>query len=184
MPVVVRDQQGNINAEYSYVLTHEQGAGHYLDEEMTKYSSCRVDWKYTFANLYEKWYVPIACPELVEGKMDTPVATLEGGCAGYAGMYTGMVQANYMIDAITLRIVDADGKVVLDKPYFVGVKDPDYFGGMDLCRGFLTSADLADLARFLPEVSFTQGKEYSYTVTANLTTFDNIVVNEGSFTYG
>lgn len=183
-PVVVRDQAGNINAEYSYVLTHEQGAGHYLDEEMTQYSSCKVNWKYTFGNLYQKWYVPIACPELVEGKMDTPVATLEGGCGGYAGMYTGMVQANYMIDAITLKIVDADGKVVLDKPYFVGVKDPDYFGGMDLCRGFLTSADLADLARFLPEVSFTQGKEYSYTVTANLTTFDNIVVNEGSFTYG
>ena len=184
-PVVVRDQAGNINEEYSYVLTHEQGAGHYLDEEMTQYSSCKVNWKYTFGNLYQKWYVPIACPELVEGKMDTPEAKLEGGCGGYAGMYTGKVQANFMLDAITLKIVDQDGNVVLDKPYFVTVKDPDYYGGMDYAaRSYIDSADLTDLARFLPEVSFTQGKEYSYTVTANLATFDDIVVNEGSFTYG
>jgi len=183
-PVIVRDQEGKINAEYSYVLTHEQGAS-IRDDEKMEYSSCRVNWKYTFANLYESWYVPVACPELVEGKMDTPEATLEGGCQGYAGMYTGKVQANFMIDSITLKIVDEDGNVVLDKPYFITVQDPDYYGGMDYAaRSYIDSADLADLARFLPEVNFTQGKDYSYTVTANLATFDNIVVNEGSFTYG
>lgn len=184
-PVVVRDQEGKISAEYSYVLTHEQGAGHYLDEEMTQYSSCKVNWKYTFGNLYQKWYVPIACPELAEGKMDTPEAILEGGCGGYAGMFTGVVNSNYMLDSLTLKILDENGNVLLDKPFFNTVQHPDYYGGMDYAaRTVVMSADLADLARFLPEVNFTQGKEYSYTVTANLATFDKIVVNEGSFIYG
>ena len=184
-PVVVRDQAGKISADYSYVLTHEQGAGHYLDEEMTQYSSCKVNWKYTFGNLYQKWYVPIACPELVEGKMDTPEAILEGGCSGYAGMFTGVVNSNFMLESLTLKIQDENGNVLLDKPFFTTVQHPDYYGGMDYAaRSVVLSADMADLARFLPAVNFTQGREYSYTVTANLATFDNIVVNEGSFTYG
>jgi len=185
MPVVVRDQNGKISAEYSYVLTHEQGAGHYLDEEMTQYSSCKVDWKYTFANLYQKWYVPIACPELVAGEMDTPEATLEGGCQGYAGMFTGTVHTNFMLDSVTLKITDAKGNVLLEKPFFTTVQDPDYYGGMDFAaRSYVDSLDLAEMARFLPQVTFTHGQEYSYTVTANLATFDDIVVNEGTFTYG
>ena len=90
-----------------------------------------------------------------------------------------------MLDAVTLKITDAKGNVVLEKPFFTTVQDPDYYGGLDFAaRSYVDSMDIADLARFLPEVSFIQGQEYSYTVTANLATFDNIVVNEGSFIYG
>ena len=183
-PVVVRDQEGKINANYSYVLTHEQGAG-MMDEENMSYTSCRVNYKYTFANLYEKWYCPITNKTLLTGEMETPTATLEGGCGGYAGMYTGKVQANYSLDYVTLKITDDKGDVLLEKPFFPTVQKISDYGGMDFAaRAYVDSMDIADLAMFLPYVSFTQGQTYHYTVTANLATFDNIVVNEGSFTYG
>lgn len=183
-PVIVKDQSGKIDPQYSYVLTHEQGATN-NDEANLIMSTCKVNWKYTFANLYADWYCPFTMEELVTGEMEPVEAKLEGGCEGYAGMITGMVKANYKLDSVTLKITDSEGQTVVEHPIFVTAqKSSDYGGNYFAARTYVDNMDLADFAVVLTRVPLEQGGSYSYTLTADLATFDHIVVHEGSFTYG
>ena len=148
-------------------------------------SSCKVDWKYNFATLYLDAYIPVTCEELLTGEMEPVEASLEDGCNGYGGMITGTVKANYQLDYVTLTIVDSKGNTVLDHPVFSTTqKSSDYGGNFFDSRFYKNSMDLADFAAILSRTSFQSGESYNYTVTANLSTFDNIVVHEGNFTYG
>lgn len=183
-PVIIRDQEGKIDPTYSYILMHEQGSS-WTDEVNMTTSSCKTNWKYTFAALYGDCYVPVTCEELLTGEMETPEAQLLDGCNGYAGMFTGMVKANYQLDYVTLTITDDQGNEVLDHPVFcTAQKTNDYGGNYFTSRVYTDSMDLADFAAVLTKVKLEEGRSYSYTITANLATFDNIVVGEGSFDYG
>ena len=183
-PVVIRDQAGQINPTYSYVICHEQG-GYMVDDVNKVCTFGKHDWKYTFAALYDTAYLPFTCEELITGEMEPVEAKLEGGCNGYAGMFNGTVQANYHLDAVTLTILDGEGNTVLDHPMFVTAqKYNDYGNNYYTSRNFTNSYDMSNFAMVMTQVPLEQGKTYSYTVTANLATFDNIVVHEGEFSYG
>lgn len=183
-PVIVKDQQGNIDPDYSYVLTHEQGSP-VEDHKLKISSSCKVNWKRTFSNLYFNWYIPVTCEEFLTGEMETPEATLENGCNGYAGMFTGTVRANYHLASVTLKVVDANGETLVEHPFFTtSQKNEDYNNHYFTARNYMDHLNLADMANVLSRVRFQQGETYHYTLTANLATFDDIPVHEGSFTYG
>ena len=182
--VVVRDQQGLINPDYSYVISHEQGMSTMSSEEL-RYSSWRVNYKYTFANLYFDTAVPFTCQELLTGEMEPVEASLEGGCDGYTGMITGTVKSNYNIDSVTLRITDSKGNEVLNHPMWVSVlKTEDWGGNAMQTRSANNCYDLANFAIVLANTPLKNGETYSYSVTADLYTFDHIKVHEGTFTNG
>ena len=183
-PAVVRDQAGNIEPSYSYVICHEQG-GETVDDVNKVVTFGKIDYKYTFAQLYGTCYVPFTCEELITGEMEPAEATLEGGCDGYPGMFTGTVKANYQLDFVTLTIVDSDGNTVLDHPIFPTVqKRGDYGNNNFTGRAFTSTYDLSDFATVLTRTPLEHGKSYSYTVTASLSTYDDFVVHEGEFSYG
>ena len=183
-PVVVRDQDGNIRPDYSYVVSHEQGYTSVDNEAMT-HSSWRIGFAYTFASLYADGAVPITCEELLTGEQDPAEAVLEGKEEGYAGMISGVVETNYHLDSVTLKITDSQGVVVLEQPLFVDVhKNGDFGSAYYRGRNFNTTFEMATFAQVLANTSLSAGESYHYTVTADLATFDHIVVNEGNFTYG
>ena len=183
-PVVIKTQDGLIDPAYSYVLMHEQGAT-WLDEVRMVTSSCKTDWKYTFAALYSDCYVPVTCEELLTGEMEPAEAQILDGCDGFAGMFTGTVKANYQLDYVKLTITDGEGNEVLDHPVFTtSQKSSDYGGNYFTARMYTDSMDLADFAVVLTKIKLEEGKTYQYTLTACLATFDSIVVGEGTFAYG
>lgn len=183
-PVVIRDQAGKINPTYSYVICHEQG-GYVVDEVNMVCTFGKHDWKYTFAALYDTAYLPFTCEELITGEVEPVEVKLEGGCDGYGGMFNGTVTANYHLDAVTLTIVDSDGNTVLEHPFFATVqKTNDYGNNYYTSRNYTDSCDLSNFAAVMTKVPLERGQSYSYTITANLATFDNVVVHEGEFSYG
>ena len=183
-PVVVRDQAGNINPTYSYVLMHDQG-GEHVDEVNKIVTFGKINWKFTFAELYGTAYLPVTCEELITGEMEPVEATLEGGCEGFGGMFTGMVKTNYHLDAVTLTIQDENGNIVLDHPMFVSAqKTNDYGNNYYTGRSYTDAYDLSNFATVMTRLPLEHGKSYSYKITANLATYDDIVVHEGEFQYG
>ena len=183
-PVIIRDQEGKIDPVYSYVLMHEQGST-WFDEEKMITSSCKTNEKYTFASLYGNAYVPVTCEELLTGELEPAEAQLLDGCGGYAGMFTGKVQANYHLDYVKVTVTDEAGNVVMDHPIFpTAQKADDYGNGYFTGRSYTDSMYMADFAAALTTVKFQEGKDYRYTITASLATFEQIQVHEGSFHYG
>ncbi len=183
-PVVVRDQDGKIRPDYSYVVSHEQGYTSVDNVAMT-HTSWRIGFAYTFASLYTDGAVPITCEELLTGQLEPAEAVLNGKETGFAGMISGVVETNYHLDSVTLKITDSKGNVVLEQPMFVDVhKNADFGAAYYRGRNFNTTFELASFAQVLSSTSLTKGEHYSYIITADLATFDHIVVNEGSFVYG
>ena len=182
--VVVRDQDGLINPGYSYVICHEQGMPT-MNSDEKRYSSWRINYKYTFDNLYFDTAIPMTCEELLTGEMEPVECKLEGGCDGYTGMITGTVKANYNIDSVWLNIKNADGEEVLNHPMWVSTQKTEDFGGNAMNgRSFNDNYDISNFAIVLANTPLKAGESYSYSITAGLSTFDNIVVHEGNFTYG
>ena len=183
-PVVVRDQYGKIDPQRSYVISHEQG--HYTRDDVAgTYSTWRISYKYTFANLYYDYAVPYTIEELVTGEMEPVEAYVEGAIEGYAGLYSGIVHANYNLDSVTIHITDADGNVVLNHILWPDVQKSKEYGNYYFSGRVLNEKyDLANVAILLANTTFEKGETYHYTITANLSTFDNIQVHEGSFVFG
>ncbi len=180
--VVIRDQDGLIDPTYSYVLCHEQGS---VSRDTNFYTSWKLDHKYTFANLYEEFYMPFTCEEFLTGEMETPEAKLEGAVGGKAGLTTGVVVANYFVDSVTLAITDENGNEVFTKRMF-STTDKLYnsYDQDDVIRALPFEFDMGMFAAPLMTEEFTLGQTYNVTVTAHLGTGDDFTVNEYSFTHG
>jgi len=182
--VTVRDQQGLINPEKSYVISHEQGYSSTDDEKMTT-TSWRTNWKYTFANLYIDWAVPVTIEEFMTGEMEPATCELTGSVDGKLGMTTGTVQANYFLDSVALKITDDKGNVVMDHRMFVTVgRWADHNFNDSIIRNYEDHYDLGHFASPLQNVALEPGTTYSYTITAYLATEDVFTLKEGSFTNG
>lgn len=177
--VVVRDAEGKIDPTYSYALFHEQGAPVTWEPY---YSTWRIDYKYTFANLYMATAVPLTMEELLTGEMETPEATLEGGCEGKAGLTTGVVKANYAVDSVTMVITDEAGQEVLNHRLFTAVgKHEDHSNNSVFIRKVTMEYDMANFALPLRDLILEPSRTYRCTVTANLATGDSFVVKDYTF---
>jgi len=182
--VVVRDQDGKINTTYSYVLFHEQGAG-WTDEEAKLTSSCKTNWKYTFGALRGQDYVPITCEELITGEMEPVECTISKDADGKAGLTTGYIKANYYLDAVTLKITDSQGNVVFNhKMYTTAARRAETGDNDQIMRNYRDDYDMAYFATPLQKLQLEKGETYSYSITARLGTYDEIVVKEASFVNG
>lgn len=180
--VVVRDEFGVIDPDYSYVLVHEQGPSS-LDEASMTYTTWRIHFKYTFSSLFGKDYIPITIEELVTGEMETPECYLEGGVDdSRLGLVVGIVKANYSLDAVHMQVKDSKGNVVFEHVMFpTATKRFDDSANDTLIRRVVMEYDLNGFATPLSQVVFQPGEEYHATITGCLSTYDQIVVKDFSF---
>ena len=184
--VVVRDENGKINGEYSYVVFHEQGKTT-LDEVNMTYSTCAVYQKYTFENLYNGYYLPVTIREFVTGEFDEPTCVLEGGSKemNRFALTTGIVKANYSLDYVTMTITDEGGNVIFDHWMFPTVtKRLDNDSNDTQIRSVFKEYDLAGYAIALKNVGFQTGETYHAVVTGNLATGDSYTLLDFDFTNG
>ena len=183
-PVVVRDQQGLINAGYSYMLMTEQGSTT-VDDINKTYSTCKVNYRRTFALMVERMAIPVTCIELQTGEMDVPECKIVDGTDGYMGMLTGVVTANFFLDSVDLVITDSKGNTVMNHRMFTTVDKRADIGNADgIIRNYNETFDLIAFATPLSKIQLEPGQTYSYSLTAHLGTYDSFVVKEDSFTYG
>ena len=181
-PVVVRDENGKIDPKQSYVLSHEQGAPAIYEPYFTTW---RLNYKYSFQELYQSFYLPITCEELLTGEMEPVECKLEGDLPGKLGLTSGTVKANYFLDRVTLEITDSEGNVVMNHIYWTTVDhNKDAFSNDNGIRNYNDEFNMANFSAPLQNVQLEIGETYTYTVTANLSTGDSFVLKTDSFTNG
>lgn len=183
--VVVRDETGKINGQYSYVLMHEQGVLT-RDEEKRTYTTWKVDEKYTFENLYGHYYLPITIKEFITGEFPEVECTLEGGLSdSRLGLTTGTIHSNYALDYVTVQLADDAGNIVFNQTMFPGVSRAVIDGGYyTQCRMGHKEFDLAIFGSALQKINLEKGAAYHATITATLMPGDSVVVNDFTFTNG
>lgn len=182
--VVVRDQDGKINSTYSYILTHEQGYN-WIDSATKTTSSCRTNIKVTFGELKGDCYIPVTCEELITGEMEPVECSISMDADGKAGLTTGYIKANYYLDSVTLKITDSQGNVVFNhKMYTTASRRAETGDNDQIMRNYRDDYDMAYFATPLQYLQLERGETYSYSITARLGTYDEIVVKEASFVNG
>ena len=127
--VVIRNKNGAIYADKSYILTHEQGDGLY--DRATTNSSWRINYKYTFKELFEgksrssgKGYLPITIKAFIDDTVpmaySAPYEYLPNGETKILTPAQGQVNAGNRILSTTVVVKDSSGKVVYEKTAFKG----------------------------------------------------------------
>ena len=129
-PVVVRQADGSIDPEKSYVHVHEQkGEGtrtenlNYPQENgVTMRPLGTIDCKYTFQKLLDKGYIPFTLKEFLgqdpvePGKawLGTQNSALENGADQDAGyVFSQSLYANYNVCSVTVEVKAPDGTVLV-----------------------------------------------------------------------
>jgi len=113
----VRNSNGTINPEESYLETLEQTRGNirrekkYFDEELGEdvYLICGSV-NYSFANLYETGYMPVTCKAFTD-RSPIPEPKAKDSLTEYdcASMFKGTITANRLIDAMIMTVTDKAG---------------------------------------------------------------------------
>ena len=180
--VVVRDQNGKIDPNYSYVPTTEQGWTT-SDSENHTHTTCRVNHNYTFANLIYDGALPITCIELVTGEMDEPTYEYTGAQPGRVGLTTGTVKTNFHIEQVQMVITDSKGDEVFNHVMFPSVGCANDSSDLH-SRSYIDTYDMGRFATPLSQVFFELGETYHYSISVSITPGDTFTVHESSFTYG
>ena len=184
--MVVRDENGKISGEFSYVICHEQGVARVSTKEYT-YSDWRTYRKYAFDALFGGYYIPTTVPEFITGEFDEPTCVLEGSPEQDTrfSLTTGTVKANYSLDYVTMTITDSKGNVVFDHWIFpTATKRMDNNSNDTQIRNVIKELDLIAFAVPLKEVPFQKGETYRAVITGNMPTGDSFVVKDFTFTNG
>lgn len=184
--VVVRDENGKINGNYSYVTMTEMGHSNTDDVNMTYTAWCR-EWDYSFSNLLGKYYIPTTIEEFITGEFPEIDCKLVGGVEDSRfGLTTGTIQSNYSIDSVTMVITDESGKEVYNHRIFttsskMTLDGTNHSRNRAPCKEYNLSSFATPLQQ---QVAFERGETYHATIYANLMTGDEIPVHQVTFTNG
>lgn len=126
--VVVRNADGTINGDESYIMQCEQGLINTTDEYKRTTSTgieyriqALPNFKSTFATLFKKGYLPHTFAEFLGTDPVEPAsATLEGAgdSVSAMGLRSINLKANYSISDVFTTVRDAEGNVLYDDVYF------------------------------------------------------------------
>jgi len=114
-PVVVRNEDGTINGEESYLDCREQGSAR-VERTMPDGQTIYVmdaDRRYTFYKLFRGGYLPFTMPEFHGLKKIEPARvslTHTKGTVTYDELMESTVECNYAISDIEITIKNKDGK--------------------------------------------------------------------------
>ena len=116
-PVVVRNEDGTINGDESYVLYMDQASSwkDYTTEDGTNVLiQGNIDKKTTFTELYHKYYIPFTFGELIGTEPVEPAqVTLElPEQATISALATGVITTNYPIAYVRATVTDDSGNVL------------------------------------------------------------------------
>ena len=184
--VVVRDENGKINGNYSYVTMTEQGRS--INDEVNKlYTTWTANYNYNFSSLYSKYYIPTTIKEFITGEFEEINCYLEGGISdSRLGLTTGTIYSNYSIDSVTMVITNEAGEEVYNHRIFttsskMTLDGTNHSRNRAVCKEY----NLASFATALQQqVAFEKGVTYNATIYANLMTGDEIPVHQVRFTNG
>ncbi|MBQ3419506.1 MAG: hypothetical protein IJH31_05195 [Erysipelotrichaceae bacterium] len=178
--VVVRDENGNIDPDHSYLYTHEQGGPNNAPDGIS--STWCINRYKTFSTLLGEAYMPLTIEELQTGKMADVQINIEGEEEGILGLTTGIVNSNYFIDAITLDIKE-NGKDFFNKKVYCRVDNiKDYNGSVAMFdRNYVDQYDLALFSKSIQDLEFSRNKKYHATFTILLQTGEERIIKELDF---
>jgi len=135
-----------IDGDKSFVTVVEH-AGTFKQSDTSTWT---VDYKYTFNQLFNEYYLPITCVALVEGKSYEPAFETPGlpDAENLGGGLHGVIVSNYRIEKVVIKVTDSEGEEVSSDSYVNAFR---YFS--------LTRAESND--RIISSL-----KEGKYTITA------------------
>jgi len=108
--VVVRNPDGTINPYDSYILIHEQG-GQSREYFNTQHSTCGVNVKESFWDLWMKNHLPITIDAFANG--DTAgTATMRQGSLSKGKLPVGTINSTGRINFVTIEVYDAQGTMI------------------------------------------------------------------------
>ena len=180
---VVRNADGTINGESSYLICLEQTRSNQnatktktVEGIGTVYIIGGVDVKYTFAKLFSGNYIPCTVKELrdpspVEETWITDTQVVHTA----ENIFEGNVISNRYIDCVTVSITDMEGNVIQS---VTGRAKRGANKNYQLSR-FLTEKAGSMIGSV--DVSLLESGTYRCTVTARLTTYDEYVVRDFTF---
>ncbi|MBE6713212.1 MAG: hypothetical protein E7580_06810 [Ruminococcaceae bacterium] len=116
---VVRDSDGKIDGEKSYILYIDQDSAFFDDKQSNGDAYLRqgnVDAKKTFEKMFSQSMIPFTLPELIGidpvEKSETTFSFTEGDTISVEQLKTASVTSNYAISDAYVVILDAEGKEV------------------------------------------------------------------------
>jgi len=125
-PVVVRNSDGTIDPENSYVMIQDQRAGgstffvEKVDGHTLNYSG-KLNDKTTFATLLEKNYIPVTTAEFLGLKpYEKATVSASGECSSLAELASLTVEANYPLAVVNILEVNSKGKETVLKRQMFG----------------------------------------------------------------
>ena len=126
--VVVRNADGTINGEESYILFMDQGSGlkdYTAQDGSTVQLQGKVDQKATFAELYKSTYLPYTFAEFTGADPVEPgEATISlADNIPVSQLVNGELVCNYPIAYIEAQAIDAQGKTVYENTTMAGALD-------------------------------------------------------------
>ena len=179
-PVIVRDDEGNIDPTRSYIYNHEQGGDNITDQGYV--TSWGINAQKHFARLISEAYLPLTIKEMQEGEKDIPTATMKDSPDNILGLTTGIVESNFYVDSVTMKITDEKGKEVFNREMFARIdKVTDYETIGMFERSLTTEFDMAIFTTHVSKVAFDKDKTYHCVITTRLHTGDEIVVKDFTF---
>lgn len=184
--VTVRDENGKIDPNYSYIIMHEQGLSIFDEIEKTS-TTWTVNAKYTFGNLFGEYYLPVTIKEFMTGEFEETNTKLEGGISdSRLGLTTGTITSNYAIDSVHMLITNGSGKTVYDHRIFTTSTTVGLDGSVhNYARLPCKSYNLANFASPLQQqMAFKQGESYHAVITAQHVSGEEVVVHDFTFTNG
>lgn len=148
---VFRNADGSIDPIRSYVLCHEQGAGTGA-KQVQMHSTCQTYGKYTFQQLFASNYIPITIKAFEAGTADKVELSTTNKDLNYDGVGKGIIQSNYRINALTIRILDTRGNPVLDSSVFPSSGSHTLQASLSTFRKELYALDLRSGRTYIYEV--------------------------------
>lgn len=177
-PVVIRNADGSIDGDMSYLLTTEQGSS------TGSTSTWKVNYKRSFTetmfydadNPYtgKGPYLPMTIRALKDEAVK-PAYLTQYPDQHLAGPVNGKIYSNYRFNSVTVTVTDTTGTVYYDNEIFTGINFAD-----SSTRSVFSTIDLSSLhgeafAAAAAESGMIEGTTYYYTVTALLS--DGTVAN-------
>lgn len=189
-PVVIRNADGSIDPNASYMLLTEQGVG--FTEDST--SRWNIEKKHTFTKLAgdanentattaTKTYLPITIRALREDKIRDTYIVCEPANS-IINPVSGSVYSYHHINSVTVTVTNAAGKVFYNHEAFTGISN-----NYNIYRGRNHHVQMADLhAETFYEAAaangMVDGKAYYFTVDVLLSTGELIhLIPKKAFTY-
>lgn len=207
--VIYRAPDGTIDFMRSYLTTHEQGDGLLYDNpKLGPSMSWLLDHKYNFRRLFKEEFIPLTTQVLQTGIIPEQHVTYSCDRTGYDAVNEGTISSNYRIISTNAKITETDGTEVFNQTIFTAVHAYDGHGNgeeamkrisrldghtMPLghqmrlkheynARVTIKDVDLSEFKPYFDTERLVPGKQYTYCVTALLSTGKSHTVVEFTFT--